>query len=173
MSIHTCPIFKNSPHRVGGRPTSCPLSRSNHSSHSSSPPAVHNLLTLMVCLRFVSSWDLLNIPQSPSGAACSICPDSRCRRRRYLRCGMTTNTLTEILVARVSRDGEILVSNPKNVSPKIIFVHDLYVCLLYVSWAPVLSNGTHPFRGTHTRQRLKAREAPGPSAPTRTPDVVG
>ena len=37
-----------------------------------------------------------------------------------------TNTLTEILVARVSREGEILVSNPKNVSPKIIFVHDLY-----------------------------------------------
>ena len=36
-----------------------------------------------------------------------------------------TNTLTEIFVAWVSREGEILVSNPKNVSPKIIFVHDL------------------------------------------------
>ena len=42
-----------------------------------------------------------------------------------------TNTLTEILVARVSREGEILVSNPKNVSPKIIFVHDLY-CTVWV-----------------------------------------
>ena len=127
QSVHTSvPFSKKVPTVWVGDAATYILSRSNHSSHSSSPPALHNLLTRMVCLRFVSSWDLLNIPQSPSGAACSICPDSRCRRRRYL-VRHDTNTLTEILVARVSREGEILVSNPKNVSPKIIFVHDLYL----------------------------------------------
>ena len=129
QSVHTCPIFKKSPHCVGGLIADrYILSRSNHSSHSSIlTAALHNLLTGMVCLRVVSSWDLRVEHYSirPSGGLFDL-PSRTGVVGGDIWSRHHTITLTEILVARVSREGEILVSNPKNLSPKIIFVHNLY-----------------------------------------------